>query len=331
MIHRTAVATRLGAWIEAINHPNKLALDVSNVFQNAHELRSGKVANLASPYRLHPLHGKVFKEKCVIAVGQLMRKLKEPVAPTIDNRLIETCDVRFGFLPVIRSLALTGHRTLRKLQIVHSLAIVQWAFDLLSVRRCEKDFHTKVEPCAVTCQDSGALVDLFLDNEVQIEIAQRITLHGHGFDIGGDIARLAELVHLATNDNLIYVKQFPTCLLKREAAVLFHFLEAWWTGANLTFEIAKEKLVRLVNAVANILNGLRIDKIPMRISVKPFQLGDVFHQDKLVQALACQAIVPAMQSDAVVVNQPSDVNLLMQVLILFRAIQLEFVCLDDLH
>ena len=331
MIDATTVVTRLGAWIEAIYQSNELAFDAGNMFENAHKLRSGKVANLAPPKCLHPLHGQVLKEKCVIAVGQLMCKLKEPVTPTINDCLIKSSDVLFGFLPVVRPLALTRHCPLRKLQIVHGLAIVQWAFDLLSVRRCEEDFHAKVETCAVTCQDSGALVDLFLDNEVQIEIAQRITLYRYSFDIGGDVTRLTELVHLATDYNLVAVKQFPACLLKRETAVLFYLLEAWRTGANLALEIAEEKFVRLVNAVANILNGLGIDKIPMRIAVKLFQLGDVFHQDKLIQALASQAKVPSMQRNAVVINQPRNVNLLVQVLILFRAIQLEFVCLDDLH
>ena len=61
------------------------------------------------------------------------------------------------------------------------------------------------------------------------------------------------------------------------------------------------------------------------------KFGDVLHQCVLVQALARQLVVPAMQGNGVIVDQPSNVKLLMQVLMLFRLVELELVRLDDLH
>jgi hypothetical protein len=57
----------------------------------------------------------------------------------------------------------------------------------------------------------------------------------------------------------------------------------------------------------------------------------VLHQDELVQALSGQGVVFAMQRYAVVVNQPSNVYLLVQKPILFLTVELEFVGLDDFH
>jgi hypothetical protein len=60
-----AIGTGLRRRIEAINQMNKLAFGGSNIVQNAHELRSGKVAHFTTPQGLHSLHGEVFKEQVI--------------------------------------------------------------------------------------------------------------------------------------------------------------------------------------------------------------------------------------------------------------------------
>ena len=69
----------------------------------------------------------------------------------------------------------------------------------------------------------------------------------------------------------------------------------------------------------------------MRVLGQPFQASDVLHQRKLVQALAGQTIIALMQSNAVIVDNPRNVNLLVQSLILFRPVQLELVRPDGFH
>jgi hypothetical protein len=70
---------------------------------------------------------------------------------------------------------------------------------------------------------------------------------------------------------------------------------------------------------------LATNKIPMAILGQFFKFGDVLHQCIRVQAGPKQAVVPAMQGNTVVIDQATDVDLLVQVPILFRPVKLELV------
>lgn len=80
--------------------------------------------------------------------------------------------------------------------------------------------------------------------------------------------------------------ELPSSLFEREGRILLNLLESWWACANLALEIAKEQLIGFINALNNVLNGLRANKIPVREAVKLFRLGQMFHQLKLVDSLA---------------------------------------------
>ena len=335
MIDATAVATGFGTWFPAVNESDKLALDVGNMVEDAHELATGKVANLATPKSLHPLHVEVFKEQCVIDISQVVSQFEEPVTPPIDHCLMQAPNVRLGFFPIVAALDLARQVALCLAQFAQGLSIVQRGFNLLLIRRNEESFQPKVKACAFTRHGLMLRVDFFRNDEIKIEIPKTVPLDRDSFDVGGDVPTLAELVNLATNADSVATEQFPTCLFERETAVSFHFLETWRAGLDAVFKIAKEKLIPLVDTVNNILNRLGINQIPMCVLVQLFQPGDVLHQGVLVQALARQAIIPTMQGNAVVVNQARNVDLLVQLLILLRAprapVQLEFVRLDDFH
>ena len=310
---------------------NDFALSSGNIGQDRHELGSGEIAYLAAPQSLHPSHVEVFKEQLIVLVRQFMGKLEEPITATVDHCLIDAGNIGFRLAPVVGELDLAGDLALCGLQFSHCSAIVQRAFNVFIVRRLEEDFQAKVESCAVTCQNSGTLVDFLLNDEVQPEIAKTITLDGDSLDVCWDIARLAELIDNAANLNLVIVEQLPAALFHRKAAIPLDLLKAWGRGLHLALEIAKEQLVGFIDALRNVLNRLAINQVPMAVLGQFLKFGDMSHQGVHVQALASQAIIPAMQSDTVVIDQPTDVDLLVQVLILFRAIEFEFVCLDDLH
>ena len=96
-------------------------------------------------------------------------------------------------------------------------------------------------------------------------------------------------------------------MLEREAAVLFDFLESRWGGTHTTLQIAKETFICLVYAFGDILDRLAAKHVPKLVPWKPLQLSDVLLQLVHVQAFAVAAIVPPMQCNAMVIDDPSDV------------------------
>jgi hypothetical protein len=321
------IRTSLGRGIPAVNTKDNLALFVGNVLENAHELTASQVTHLAPPKSLHTLHRQVFKEEMIKRIGQFVGKLEEPIAALIHDRLMDSSDNHLGFLPAAREFNFTRKVLLGDLEFSHSLTKVQRTFNVFSNIGNQESFHTKVEPGAVTRPELIALVDFFLYHKVEPEIAKTVPFDRDRLDVGWNIARLAEFVDHTLNANLVTLKQFPTCLLERERTILFDLLKAWGCGTHLVLvlEVAKEKLIAFVNALNNILNGLGTYEIPMSVLSKLLQLGDVLHQDKLVQTLASKLVVATMQGNAVVIDQPSDVDLSVQKLILFLAIELELV------
>lgn len=323
--------TSLRRRIPAVNAKDDLTLNVGNMLEDAHKLGTCQITYLASPKRVHSLHGQVFKEEMIVGIGQFVGKFEEPVTALIDDCLIDTRDNHLGFFPTAREFNFAGKVLLGDLQFSHGLTKVQRTFNIISNIGDQESFQTKVKPDAVTRSELIVLGAFFLYHEVQIEIAKTVTLDGDSLDVCWNVARLAELVDRSLNLDFIAVQQLPTRLLEREATILLDFLKAWGRGLNLVLEIAKEELIPLVDTLNNVLNRLTTHQIPVRIAGKLFQLGDVLHQDELVQALASQLIVAAVQRNAMIVDQSCNVDLLVQQPILFLAIQLELVGLDDSH
>jgi len=328
MVHMTTIETSLGRWFKPSDQLNDFSFVGCHIGKDVHKLGACQVANLAPPHGLHTLHVEVFKEEVIVAICESVRKLKKPITTLVYDSLMNSGDNQSGFLPAVRELHLAGKLLLGKFQFNHCLTVVQRTMNLFSVRRSEEGFQAKVKACHVTGHDLIILVNLFLNNEVEPKIVEVVTLDRYRFDCGWDFSALAELVQVALNLDTISTEKLPACLFKREAGILLDLLESWWACANLALEIAKEQLISFVDTLNNILNGLRTNKIPVSKTIKLFQLGDVLHQLKPIDSLAKQTVVPTMKSDTMVVDQPSNVNLLMQVFILFAPIQFELVGSD---
>jgi len=320
-----AIVAGLRRWIEAIHQMNNFAFDGGDVGKNTHELAAGKVTNFATPQRLHPLHAQVFKEQIVKLIGQEVRDFEEPITAFIHHPLIDAGYNLSGFLPSTRKLNFACQVLLSKFQFDHRFTIVQRAFNRLSIGCGEECLQTKVEPCAVTCHGLIVLVDWFINNKVHKEIAERITFNCDRLDAIWNITRLGELINIALNTNSVFVEQLPPCLLEGERTISLHLLEAGRAGSNFTLEVAKEQLIALVDALDNILNRLRTDKVPVAMLRQLLKLGDVLHQRVRIQAPTRQLVVSAMQRYAVVVDRARNVDLLMQMFILFLTVQFEFV------
>ena len=252
----SAVKASFGRGIETVNQAEGLALQAGDVVEDAHELTTGQVANLAAPHGLHPLHGEVFKEERIVAVGQGMGQLKEPVTALVDHGLIQAGDGLSSFLPMVRKLDLACHLALGLFQFGEGLPIEQRAFNRFAVRCGEKSFQPKVEACAITCLGLMGLGDFFLDHKVQIEIAKTVTFDGDGLDASRYLTALAEFVDLALNADTVIVQQLPTGLLEGERAILLNLLKAWWGRAYFPFQVGEKQTIGVVDTVNNILNGL---------------------------------------------------------------------------
>lgn len=328
MIHFATIATGLRRRIKTVDFVYDLSLRRCNIGKDVHELGACQVADLATPQGLHPFHVQVFKEEIIVAIRESMGELKKEVSATINNVLIESGNSILGFLPIVRAFAFTRHSALSMFQVGQGLPIVQRAFNLFSVRCDKKCFQTKIETCAVTCHGSITLVWFDFYHKVEIEIAKRITFNCDRLNARWNIARFTKLIDAALNFDTIRVEQLPTRLFQCEGGILFNFLESGRACANLAFEVAKEQLIGFVDAVNNVLDGLGTNKIPVREAVKLFQLGQMLHQLEFVDSLAKQTVVPLVKCDAMVINQPGNVNLLVQVFVFLAAVQFEFVRFD---
>lgn len=329
LVDMTTIKTSFAGRIEAINQMYNLALGGSDITQYAHEFRSSKVAHFAPPQSLHPLHVKVFKEQLIVLVGQFVRQLKEEVSALVDHRLIDARYNGFGFLPTTGKLDLAGKILLSNLQFCHCPTIVQWAFNLIAIRCDQECFEAKIKTCTVTRHGLIVLTCFFLGDKEQIKIAKTVTFDRDGLDVRWNIPALAELIDRALNLDSVFAKQLPTCLFEGEAAVLLDLLESGWTSANLALEVAKEQLIRLVDSLYYILDRLTTYKTPMCVLCQSLELSYMPLQSIQIQTLSSQFVVAAMQGNAMVIDRPGNVDLLMQQSILFLPVQFELVCPDD--
>jgi hypothetical protein len=87
--------------------------------------------------------------------------------------------------------------------------------------------------------------------------------------------------------------------------------------------VFEEQLIGFIDPLANILHGLRTDKLPERISFP--QLGNVLLQLRAVQMLSKHSVVTFMQSDAVVIDYPCRIDRTLQIPIALVKVELELV------
>jgi hypothetical protein len=68
----------------------------------------------------------------------------------------------------------------------------------------------------------------------------------------------------------------------------------------------KEQLVRLLNALTDILHSLRAYQLPERVTFP--QLSNMFLKSRTVQVLSPHPVVPLMQGYRMVVDYPSSID-----------------------
>lgn len=320
----TTARTGFGRRIEAVNEMDKLTFTGCDVLQNVAKFAKSDVSNLAAPKPVHSLDIQRFQNDDVKAVGQIMRKFEEPIPALAGDSLVNAVQVVFGLCPVSRSFGLPGHCTAGFAQVFQVGLEELRRIDLFAVRQGEEGFQTEVRANDGVTQS----VDFFLfclNGKANEQLTERGALDCDRLDCAENFPTFAELVNLTPNANLVRADQLPTRLLEGKRRVLLDLAKTG-TGkplGNLPGFVLEEQLIAAINALANVLNGLCINQVPKLVLWKLLQLGNVLLHRVHVDVLPGQLEVPPMKSNAVIPDDPANVNLVMQMLILFASVQFE--------
>lgn len=320
----TTARASFGRRIEAVNEMHKLTLTGGDVLQNIAELAKGDVTDLATPKSVHGFDIQRFQNDDVKAVGQVMGQLEEPVPSLVGDSRVNPVEVVFGFMPVSRAFDLPGHSTAGLAQVF------QVGFEGLrgsyffAVGQGEEGFQTKV------CANDGITqsVDFFLFRlygKANEQLTERVPLDCDRLDCAEDFPALAEFVHLAADADLVGADQLPTRLFEGKRSVLLDLAKTRSCKAlcNLPSFVLEEQLITTINTLTNVLDGLCINQVPKIVFGKFFQLRNVLLHRVHVDVLPGQLEVPPMKGYAVIPDYARNVNLVMQMLILFASVQLE--------
>jgi hypothetical protein len=308
-----------------------------NVLQNRDEFSMSKVTHLPTPQTLHPLDAKVFQEDEVVVFGELVCQFELPVTALVDYTLVQPSYtlvqpsyMLFCSLPVARPLDLTTQAALCLSQLVKRLMQEQRGFIDTAIRARQECGESEVIPDGDVTRPIRHR-HFVLNHETQPQDSQCVSLHRHRPDASGHVTALGVPIDLPLDAHAVGFQQLPSRLLEGEGAIFPDLPEAWGRRPDSSFDVSEEQLVGFVDTLHDVLDGLRAHQIPVLVFVHLLEFGDVLHQLVLVQMLAVSSVVSAMESNAVVPDDTSDVYLLMKVAITLVAIQLVSVGTSEFH
>lgn len=324
----TTARAGLGRGIKAVNEMHEFTLTFGDVLQNIAELRKGDVSDLAPPKSVHGFDIERFQNDDVKArprgTRQVMRQLEEPVPALVCDPFMHSYKVVVGFTPVMATFDFAGKVAVRVTDVIQTSLKELRRSNHFAGRQGEEGFQTKV------CANDGVTqsVDFFLFRlygKANEQFPKQVALDRDRFDRAENFPAFAELVDFTLNANLIGTDQLPTGLLERKRRVLFDLAEPRPCKAlrNLPGFVLKKQLITPIDTLANVLNGLTSNQIPKRVLGQLFQLGNVLLHIVHADILSGQLEVPPLKSNAVIPDDPADVNLVVQMLILFASVQLE--------
>ena len=115
------MATGFAGRIEPVKIDHLFTFLFGQVFQNSQELAKGQVGHLAAPQPLHPFEVERFKEQDVVAVGQFVGLLEEPVSALVRNLFVCLGQQPFGLLAIMRPCLLFGQVAVGLSEVIQRL------------------------------------------------------------------------------------------------------------------------------------------------------------------------------------------------------------------
>lgn len=300
-----------------------------HVVQDADEATESQVRHLATPHPLHAAKIQVFQVYGVIGLAQLIGQVPVIRVALVGYLSVYPCKVLVRLAPITGSLL-----PARKLAIgigysVSSLLEEFWRFVPAAVVACEVRLEAEIEPDAFTCQGSIRFLILAEARKEQVQITKCVSFDSYSLDIAIYLARVRELIGALADTNTVAAKQLPPRLFEREGFSLADLAEsrrAYPFGRLACFailDVRKESLVGAVDSLDDILDSLGTEHVPKYVLRQALQLCNVGLKTVCRKMFAEHAVIAAMQSDAMIVDDSADINLLMQAAVLFAAVHLK--------
>ena len=253
----------------------------------------------------------------VLVVPALILRLSvQPVAGAVQR------------IPMVRMQSAPAPRTAEIPEVFQPRTDEFRLGDVLGGIRCYEhlSLEAEVEPDAFT-QSGLDFLCFYLTDEVDVDVAEMVALDRHCLDFPFNAAALEVAVLLPVDDDGMRILiQCPSRLLQCEGFVLPHLLEL--RRADFPFpRVFEEQLVGAGNPVGDVLHGLRADFLEIREPLDPLELCQMLLERKLIQRFVVQAVVPLVEGNAMVVDHPCGIDLLMDFPVPCRRIHLVLECL----
>ena len=186
--------------------------------KDSDELSESKVGGLSSPQALHPIEIEVLDTDDGVFSNKLVRKFEEPIASAVADALADALQVT-NRTPVVPASFLTaGYRTMSCSQLFERSPIPLGRIYYGAVIQIEKVLQTEIHPDSFTCSRIDVVTFLFGDDD-EIDVSQRIALHGERFDGSLDRAGFTIFVLSSHDGDLVISMESIPRLFEREAGI----------------------------------------------------------------------------------------------------------------
>ena len=248
-----------------------------------------------------------------------MRHLPKPVPPLICNVLMPAGKLLASAFSVGRAFHLARKLTASFSDCIERLLEEQGRFNFGTVRAGQESLQAEIKPSGFTRLGSDCQRVFLVNNHGHKQLTQWSPLNGDSLDRPYYFSAVPILKNSAANLDPVAAQELVASLFEREGFVLFDLLETWWP--HPLFVMFEEELIARLNPLADILYGLRSNKLPERITLAP--LGNVGLKLGTAQMLFPHPVVPFVNGNAGVINYPSGINCPLQVSIPLVAVELK--------
>lgn len=289
------VGARLRGGKPAVNLADLFALFLGNVLQNLDEGSEAEITYFPSPKLFHRSDVELLNTNNVVSGEEPAGELEVEVFPLVVNLAVLPRQPTLRLLPIVRAALLARKLFMKVLDLFQAFLERLWSLNPISVGSHQEILESEVEPDSITCSWQFRGRWFFLDRETDPEIPAGISLDRDGLDLALDRARLDEFVVVVLDANSVSTEELPTGLRERKRGVFLALLEPRTPG-RIDLE---EPLVRLIQALNHVLEGLRVEVVPVAL-VPLLQLREVLLERVVAGILAVNFVVPASESHKVV-------------------------------
>ena len=192
--------------------------------------------------------------------------------------------------------------------LLESLLERLWSVPCTAVAPRERGRQPEIKACAVTCHDFRYGLGSNETGEVDVHVSQGVPLDDDRFNGAFDGSRLGKLVDRGANPQTVLSQELPARLRQRERFGVAELAKGGRANALCRLpslpitHMLKEALIPLINALYDVLDGLRAQLRPPAIFWALLQCGDVGFQPVVWKMFLVSSVISPMQRNAMVMN-----------------------------